>query len=195
MSTYGIQEVEIPKHILTIYGPETIEQGTTSPAPGAWEYEDGFVVSLSALPAAGWQFDYWGGDISSTDNPVTFTIIQDMTITAVFSEVVVPPEEYAVTISAIGSGTTDPVLGAHTITHGASLTITAYPAEGWLFSHWEGDISGPVNPVNIEVLRNISVVAVFVEVPVPPPKPTWGWALVVVIVIIAIIILAGGGEK
>lgn len=166
--------VEILRPTLTI---GAIGQGTTDPPPGSWEYEDGAPVTVSALPGAGWQFDHWEGDIAGSENPATFIITADMAITAVFSEIIVPPEEHAVTISIIGEGTTDPLPGAYTVAVGAILTVTAYPAKGWVFDHWEGDVSGTMNPMDVEVLTDISVVAVFTEKPAPLPLPLWPFAV------------------
>lgn len=185
-------EQPVPTYTLTI---ETLGQGTTNPAPGAWEYEDGALVSVSAIPVAGWLFERWEGDITSTENPVEFIITSDMRIVAVFSEVEVPPEQCAVSISVVGQGTTDPAPGTYTVDKGAILTITAYSAEGWLFDHWEGDISGTANPIDVEVLTDISVVAVFVEAPAPPPKPRWVWPVVGVTAIIAVGVVIAQGER
>lgn len=178
----------VPTYILTI---ETVGQGRTVPAPGQHFYEAGTVVSVSAIPDAGWAFDYWEGDISSTANPIDLTITDDMLIRAVFTEVVVPPEEHAVTISVVGQGTTDPAPGTYSVLDGAIFSITAIPTEGWLFDHWEGDMSGTMNPVDIEVLQDISVVAVFSEA---PPKPRWVWP-VVGAALIGIIVVATRGER
>ncbi len=177
---------------------ETIGRGTTDPAPGSWEYTAGSEVLVRAIPTAGWQFDHWEGSIAGIENPITFTIAADIAITAVFSEIIVPPEEYAVTISVIGEGMTDPMPGAYIVTHGVILKITAYPAEGWRFSHWQGDISGTANPVNIEVLGNMPVVAVFAEISPPLLIPAWTWPLiggVIVGVIVVIIALSQRKRK
>ncbi|MBA7619939.1 hypothetical protein ES703_27281 [subsurface metagenome] len=61
-----------------------------------------------------------------------------------------------------------------------------------MFDHWEGDISGIENPVDIEVLEDITIVAVFSEVVVPPVGclPVVAAAAVLVAGIIAGIIIA-----
>lgn len=143
--------------------------GITEPVLGSYPHIEGKTIEVIAIPEAGYLFDHWEGDIAGSENPVTFTIMADMTITAVFSEIIVPPEEHAVTISVIGKGTTDPLPGAYTVAVGAILTVIAYPAEGWVFDHWEGDVSGTMNPMDVEVLANISVVAIFMGKPAPLP--------------------------
>ncbi|TVQ66828.1 MAG: hypothetical protein EA360_04925 [Balneolaceae bacterium] len=53
------------------------------------ETPDGYLfeseVELTAEPNIGWRFVRWDGDISSTDNPLTVTMDQDLTVTALFS--------------------------------------------------------------------------------------------------------------
>jgi hypothetical protein len=54
--------------------------GTTNPAPGAYQYAEGTVYTISAIPDEGWIFDHWvltgdipGGrqSIEVLDNPVS----------------------------------------------------------------------------------------------------------------------------
>lgn len=55
---------------------------------------------------------------------------------------------------------------------GARVTLTATPAVGWLFDHWEGDITADANPTALTIDGDKAITAVFV--PEPPgdgPKP------------------------
>ena len=56
---------------------------TSNPAGGT--YEDGAVVTLTATPNSGSQFDGWSGDISGTSASTTVTMISDKSVTANFS--------------------------------------------------------------------------------------------------------------
>ena len=53
---------------------------TANPDQNSYNYGD--VVQLTAVPAAGWYFSGWTGDVVSTDNPLTITITGNMTLTA-----------------------------------------------------------------------------------------------------------------
>ncbi len=53
-------------------------------------------------------------------------------------------------IEVVGGGTVSESPDKATFTHGESI-VSATPQEGWLFDHWEGDITGTDNPKNIEV--------------------------------------------
>ncbi len=43
-------------------------------------------VILTAMPADGYEFHHWGGNISSQENPVSFNIDEDMSVVAYFEE-------------------------------------------------------------------------------------------------------------
>jgi hypothetical protein len=70
------------------------EGGSVDPSEGT--YEEGEEVEVTATPADGWEFVEWTGDISSTDNPLSFSIEDSTEITANFSDV---RSEYAATMT------------------------------------------------------------------------------------------------
>jgi hypothetical protein len=47
-------------------------------------YYYGDVVQLAAVPAGGWSFNLWSGDLLGSDNPATLTITDNMSVTAHF---------------------------------------------------------------------------------------------------------------
>lgn len=58
---------------------------STDPTGGA--YNQSTVVTLTAAPESGWQFDGWSGDLSGTSNPATITMYSDKNVTATFSKI------------------------------------------------------------------------------------------------------------
>ena len=61
-------------------------QGTTNPAPGTYTYNYGGSVSVSAIPATGYNFSYWIiGENYFAQNPITFTMYDDEGAEAVFT--------------------------------------------------------------------------------------------------------------
>ena len=58
---------------------------TTSPNPVNGTYDNGTVVTLTATPDSGYQFDSWSGDVSGSTNQITITMDADKTVTATFS--------------------------------------------------------------------------------------------------------------
>ncbi|MEI6946993.1 CBM35 domain-containing protein [Paraflavisolibacter sp. H34] len=63
-------------------------QGTVSPANGT--FSQGETVTLTATPAAGWQFAGWSGLPNTTANPVTVTMDGNKAVTAIFWDGVQP---------------------------------------------------------------------------------------------------------
>src|SRR5690625_1468314 len=64
--------------------PASSVQGHISPV--SREFEAGSEVTIQARPHTSWnwEFSHWEGDITGTDNPVTFTIDRDMKAVAHF---------------------------------------------------------------------------------------------------------------
>ncbi len=86
----------------TQYTLNTITNGSGSividPAGGV--YDSSTVVTLTAIPASGWQFNDWNGDLYSTTNPATITMDGNKSVTVNFSEMTVPSEGTVITVTA-----------------------------------------------------------------------------------------------
>ncbi len=146
---------EIVEYNLTI----NVEgEGTTDPAEGNHTYEEGTEVSVEAVPAEGWKFVEWTGNIVGKDPVINVTMIADQSITAVFEEV-----EYDLTISVDGEGTTDPAEGTHTYEEGTEVTVESTASEGWKFIEWTGDVTEIEPSINVTMDGNKNVTAVFEE--------------------------------
>ena len=68
-------------------GTIEVEQNASSSYPTTLSFETGTSVRLEAVPAPGYHFDNWGGDLSGTTNPTTIVIDCNKKITASFSPV------------------------------------------------------------------------------------------------------------
>jgi hypothetical protein len=113
---------------------------TMSPAGGI--YWSNTVVTLTATPSNGWTFLRWEGDVTGTNNPVTFTLNASGSIQAVFGT------EISTNISPVGSGTVSlwPPTGPYAF--GSSVRLTPVPANTHRFNRWFNNISGPTtNPL------------------------------------------------
>jgi hypothetical protein len=93
---------------------------------------------IEAMPAAGYHFEAWGGNLSGTDNPVTILMDSDKTFIAHFSRMM-----HNLTIEVNGSGTTTPAAGDQEYFEGEVVEITAKPDSGWRFINWTGDVARP----------------------------------------------------
>jgi hypothetical protein len=62
----------------------TAGQGSVEVEP-LGPYEMAQMVTLTAVPASGWQFDAWDGGVVGASNPTTLTITADEIVTATFA--------------------------------------------------------------------------------------------------------------
>ena len=134
--------------------------GSTTPTVGAHTYDEGTVVPLTATPEAGWQFDYWSGDLTGSANPASVTMDGNRSVTAHFVRI-----QHTLTMAVDGSGSITPAVGDHTYDEGTVVPLVGTPDVGWLFDHWSGDLTGSANPTSVTMNGNKQVVAHFVEIP------------------------------
>lgn len=128
---------------------EVIEQPTAS-------YNYGTTVRLTANPIAGWEFKEWKGGLNSTDNPITITITEPVTVTAVFVR-----RQFTLTKTIQGEGSIAVSPEGETFDYQSSIELTATPAKGWVFSNWSGDTESTSNPLTISMTSNKTITAVF----------------------------------
>ena len=67
----------------------TTGAGTIQTSTGGDMFHEGEPVTLTAVPAAGWEFAGWGGDVSGASNPVSLTMDGNKSVIANFIQV--PP--------------------------------------------------------------------------------------------------------
>jgi uncharacterized repeat protein (TIGR02543 family) len=76
---------------ITISGRGTVTFTPPPPPLADYMYVSNTLVSLQAIPNAGWQFVGWSGDLSGTNNPISFQITSNMdNVHATFTLIVVP---------------------------------------------------------------------------------------------------------
>lgn len=138
---------------------EVVGQGSVELDPASDLYDHGSEVSMSAIPATGWEFVKWSGDVDETANPVTLTIINPLSVVAEFQR-----KEYPLTIEIEGNGEVqEEVIPQRTTDYSYEtlVELTPIPAEGWEFLEWSGDISGNETPVQIRITGSTSITAIF----------------------------------
>lgn len=142
-----------PQYTITVVANDTL-LGTVT---GSGTYPSGTTIDIEARPYSGAVFTSW--DDGNTDNPRSITITQDMTFTAIFTEV----ETYLITVRP-----ENPLQGS---TYGSGqyqlnqeVSIGAVPRPGYYFSGWQdGDMN---NPRTIIVTGNAEYIASFSQDPV-----------------------------
>ncbi len=132
--------------------------GSVSRNPDRELYTYGEQVTLTASPASGYDFSYWDGDASGSQNPKTITVTGDMSVTAYFIQ-----GGYTLTtsVSPSGSGSVSKNPDKATYNSNDVVTLTASRGSGYTFSYWSGDLGGNQNPKNITMTGNSSVTANF----------------------------------
>ena len=128
-----------------------VDNPATGSITGGGVYGEGSSVTITAYPADGYLFDHWS--TGSTDNPYTLTVISDTTITVFFEDANIVT--VLVDNPAMGS-----VTGGGAYENGSSVTITAYPADGYLFDHWS--TGNTDNPYTLTVTTDTTITAYFV---------------------------------
>ncbi len=135
-----------------------VNSGTVLKSPDQQSYTSGSTVQLTANPQLGWTFSSWGGDLSSSTNPVTISLDSSKVVTASFIQ-----NQYTITVTTSGQGSVSMSPSQTTYTYGSSVQLTAIPATGWTFSGWSGDALSTSNPVSLRVTGEIALVATFTQ--------------------------------
>jgi len=146
---------DIDRNVLTL---ATQGGGTVSASP----YECTGNVTLTAIPDDGWAFDRWEGAVTGSDNPIEVTMDTDRAVTAFFIR------QFTLTTNCVPEGLgnlhilLDPTGGVYDPgTQGIEVTATC--SGSYRFHHWEGDLQGDTNPQYIDMDRDKTITAVFIE--------------------------------
>ncbi|GAB3853106.1 hypothetical protein GCM10028822_21530 [Hymenobacter terrigena] len=97
-----------------------VGSGTVTKNPNTATYASGSTVSLTATPAAGYQFSGWSGGATGTTNPLTVTMTANKSITATFTA-----NGQKVTAFTLVNADTD--LDIQALTTGAVLNLASLP--------------------------------------------------------------------
>jgi hypothetical protein len=143
----------------------TTGEGRVSVSPQS-PYFAGSTISLYAVPAAGWLFAGWSGDLTGTANPVDLYLNGDISVTAAFVQ-----RQYTLTANTAGSGTVS-VSGSGVYHYGDKVVLTASPGDEYQFEKWTGDISSSDNPAEIIMNGDKIVTAHFKLLKTKTPEPS-----------------------
>lgn len=166
----NFEEARAERYTLT--ASSTAGGSVTAPYEGASTYEEGAVVALVAMPASGYRFVRWTGDVGTvadvTSSSTTVTMEGNYSIRAEFQAI--PPALYnLVTFSTGGGWVTTPGEGSYTYAAGTVVSLVATPAGGYRFVRWTGNIATIGNPnlasTTITMQGNYSITAEFEAIP------------------------------
>ena len=129
--------------------------GSVARTPDKASYTYGEVVTLQAVPNAGYSFSGWSGDASGTGSSVTITMNADKSVTASFTA-----SAYTLTVAAVnGSVTRSPDKVSYA--YGEVVTLQATADAGYSFAGWSGDASGTTPSTTVTMNANKIVTASF----------------------------------
>ena len=141
----------INTYTLTVTAPN----GSVIKSPNQALYDSNTTVQLTAVPATGYHFTSWSGDVTGTTNPATVTMDANKNITANFAI-----NTFTLTATATnGTITKNPDQASYDVN--TVVELTAIPATGYHFTGWSGDLTGSANPVNVTMNANKSIIANF----------------------------------
>lgn len=157
--------------------------GTVSSAPAGIQcgsdcsetFASATSVKLTATPAAGQQFNGWGGACSGTASTCTVNVTAVTSVSAAFGVVPVLQNTLSVSVSGNGSVASNPAGIAcgsdcsEAYPASTSVTLTATPAAGQQFSGWGGACSGTTTSCTVAMTQARSVSAAFSAVTATGP--------------------------
>ncbi len=147
--TFTALFTEVQTFTITVR-PEYPLLGTTY---GGGTYPANTVVTIGATPNPNFYFSGWQD--GNMDNPRSITVTEDAEYIASFSQN--PVQTYTVTVYF--DETQGFILGAGTYTAGATASIAAIAADGFVFKKWNDDTTD--NPKEVVVDHDIFLAAFF----------------------------------
>jgi len=117
-------------------------------------YPSNTIVSVTALPAPGWQFLRWEGAAEGENVQTLVVMTNHVGVRAVFGA--------APAFTIVGNGQPVVTPESPVLQYGASVRYTAYPAAGNYFLRWGNAVTGTNNPVSFVFTNaNAAVTVIF----------------------------------
>ena len=141
----------IPDVVLTNLTPGG---GVIQLEPPGPVYPSNTIVSVTALPAPGWQFLRWEGAAAGENLQTLVVMTNHLGVRAVFGA--------APTFTVVGGGQAVTTPEGPVLEYGASVRYTAFPASASYFVRWGNAVTGTNNPVSFAFTNaNTAVTVLF----------------------------------
>ena len=139
-------------------GVGTIEVSPSGP------YQVGDHVTIWANASTDSVFSQFTGDLSGSQNPQILTMNEDKTVNAEFTMII---PSFTLNVDVEGNGIVDVYPNQQLYQQGDNIELTATAKDGWVFDHWEEELTGTENPKSIIILKDTRIKAVFSEILFP----------------------------
>lgn len=131
---------------------------SSEPAPGAdFRFKKNSIATLTAVPAPGYRFDKWSGDVSDTVTAINVIMNANKSISAAFIKVY----NLTTNVNVSNGGTVSPASGIYDT--GTEIILTATPAAGYRFDKWTGSISGNTTSTKVVFDNDMTITANFIK--------------------------------
>jgi hypothetical protein len=135
---------------------------TLSPEQPAEGYVRGDEVTLTPVPAEGWEFVEWTGDLTGSDDPGSIVMDGPKAVTAVFRNVSEPVLTLIADPANGGTITKSPNQVSYAV--GSTVELTAVASACYQFVGWVGNVANTsANPTTIVMNQDETVTAQFAQ--------------------------------
>jgi surface protein len=145
--------------MVTVVGQGSVQERVISSKQTA-DYPFQTLVELTPVPAIGWEFKEWAGDLTGNQTPASISINGNKTVTARFQR-----KNYPLAIIIEGDGTVQERVVTTKPTadypYQTVVELTPIPATGWEFKEWASDLTGSQVPNTITINSNKTVTVRF----------------------------------
>ena len=148
-----VQPVQIETAVVVQY-TLTLTAGAGGTVSDGGTFNAGTSVSITATPNEGYLFAGWEG-LDSQESSVEITLEQDRSIQAIFEPEVI---QYNLTVNTAEGGSVSTEGG--TYDEGTSITITATPDTGFVFTAWQGSEATAAS-LTITLTADVTLTPVF----------------------------------
>ncbi len=133
--------------------------GEITPAGNAFDADT--KIDITAIPASGYQFDYWEGDASGTSNTFSIVMDQNKNVIGHFKAIPVHAEQLSLKtfVDPPGAGVITPESNIYK--YGTAVAVNAQPLPGFRFNFWDGDIVSNSSSINVTMESNKTITAHF----------------------------------
>ena len=154
------EDLSVTAHFVETFGlnTEVVGEGTIEIEPEKEFYLAGDEVTLTAVPAIGWKFAGFGGDVDESESSVKITVEEETSVTAQFVELL------TLTTTVQGNGTMSIDPAQEYYEPGTVVTVEGIADDGWKFDRWEtAQGEAAANPYEITLSEHTKISGVFIE--------------------------------